>query len=68
MILDKEGNSLKVGDGDRRFFERVWTHQYKGKYYLSYSTETTHKLCYAIGEKPYEPFVFAGEILSPVSV
>ncbi len=67
LILDKEGKPLKVGDGDRRFFEGVWMHLYKEKYYLSYSTGTTHKLCYAIGENPYGPFVFEGEILSPVS-
>lgn len=67
VILDKEGNPLKAGDGERRFFEGVWMHHYNGKYYLSYSTGTTHKLCYAIGKNPYGPFVYEGEILTPVT-
>lgn len=66
VILDKDGNPLKAGDTDRRFFEGVWMHQYQGKYYLSYSTGSTHKLCYAIGDNPYGPFAYKGVILSPV--
>ncbi|MCD7710082.1 MAG: glycoside hydrolase family 43 protein [Porphyromonadaceae bacterium] len=65
MILDKEGNPLKSGD-PHRFFEAAWMHKYKGKYYFSYSTGTTHLLCYAIGDNPYGPFTYAGEILTPV--
>ncbi|MFP3733080.1 alpha-N-arabinofuranosidase, partial [Bacillus sp. SIMBA_006] len=49
QILDKDGNPLKAGDNDRRFFEGAWVHQYNNKFYLSYSTGDTHKLVYAIG-------------------
>lgn len=66
QILDKKGNPLKAGDHDRRFFEGVWIHKYNNQYYLSYSTGDTHKLVYAIGNNPYGPFTFQGEILSPV--
>ena len=41
-------------------------HKYKGKYYFSYSTGDTHKLCYAIGDNPYGPFTYKGVILTPV--
>ncbi|MFC3161290.1 hypothetical protein SAMN05443633_101366 [Chryseobacterium arachidis] len=66
QILDENGNPLKAEDHNHRFFEGVWMHQYNKKYYLSYSTGDTHKLVYAIGNSPYGPFTFQGEILSPV--
>jgi hypothetical protein len=66
VILDESGKPLLAGDHDRRFFEAPWVHKYKGKYYLSYSTGNTHYLCYAIGEKPYGPFTYQGQILTPV--
>ena len=65
-ILDKNGDPLLAGDNDRRFFEASWMHKYNGKYYFSYSTGDTHFLCYAIGENPYGPFIYAGRILNPV--
>lgn len=65
-ILDENGEPLKAGDHDRRFFEASWMHKYNGKYYFSYSTGNTHFLCYAIGDNPYGPFTYAGQILTPV--
>ena len=52
VILDENGEALKAGDHDRRFFEASWMHKYQGKYYFSYSTGNTHKLCYSIGHHP----------------
>jgi len=66
ILLDKNGEVLKAGDHDRRFFEASWMHKYKGKYYFSYSTGNTHKLCYATGDNPYGPFTYQGVILTPV--
>ena len=67
VILDSAtGKPLKAGDNDRRFFEASWMHKRNGKYYFSYSTGDTHRLCYAIGDNPYGPFVYAGCILTPV--
>jgi Glycosyl hydrolases family 43 len=66
LILDENGEPLKAGDHDRRFFEASWMHKYNGKYYFSYSTGNTHFLCYAIGDNPYGPFTYAGQILTPV--
>ncbi|EFM08888.1 Xylan 1,4-beta-xylosidase [Paenibacillus curdlanolyticus YK9] len=65
-IVDEQGNALLAGDEERRYFEGPWMHKYKGKYYLSYSTGTTHKIVYAIGDNPQGPFVFQGTILTPV--
>lgn len=66
VILDEKGEPLTAGDHDRRFFEASWMHTYNGKYYFSYSTGNTHFLCYAIGDNPYGPFTYAGQILTPV--
>lgn len=66
VIVDPNGEPLKAGDHNRRFFEAAWMHKYQGKYYFSYSTGNTHLLCYAIGDNPYGPFTYAGPILTPV--
>jgi len=66
VILDKDGKPLTAGDNPRRFFEASWVHKYNGKYYFSYSTGDTHFLCYAIGDNPYGPFTYMGQILTPV--
>ncbi|PRY97435.1 glycoside hydrolase family 43 protein [Marinilabilia salmonicolor] len=66
VILDENGEPLKAGDNDRRFFEASWMHKYNGKYYFTYSTGDTHKICYATGDNPYGPFTYGGVILNPV--
>lgn len=66
VILNQDGSPMKASQTDKRFFEASWMHQYKGKYYFSYSTGDTHHICYAIGDNPYGPFVYQGIILTPV--
>lgn len=66
VIIDENGNPLLAGDNDRRYFEGPWMHKYKDKYYFSYSTGDTHRICYAIGDSPYGPFTYKGVILNPV--
>jgi len=53
-------------DRERRFFEACWMHEYRGTYYLSYSTGDTHLLVYATGDNPCGPFTYRGVILTPV--
>lgn len=65
-IVDENGKLLASGDHDRRFFEASWMHKYNGKYYFSWSTGDTHKICYAVGDSPYGPFTYRGVILNPV--
>jgi hypothetical protein len=65
IVLGEDGKPLKAGD-PHRFFEASWMHKMNGKYYFSYSTGDSHLLCYAIGDNPYGPFTFAGELLQPV--
>ncbi len=62
-IVDASGNALTAGDDSRRFFEGPWAHKYNGKYYLSYSTGTTHLLVYAMADNPLGPFTYKGLLL-----
>ena len=66
VIIDKDGNPITAGNNQERFFEASWMHKYNDKYYFSYSTGDTHRICYAIGDTPYGPFVYQGVILTPV--
>lgn len=66
VILDQQGQPLKEGNHNSRFFEAAWVHQYNGKYYFSYSTGDTHNICYATGDNPYGPFTYQGVIMTPV--
>jgi beta-xylosidase len=66
VIVDEAGTPLKAEDNEKRFFEAAWMHKYEGRYYLSYSTGDTHKICYAISSNPYGPFKYQGVILQPV--
>ena len=66
-VLDPDtGKELTAGDEDRRFFEGSWMHKYDGKYYLSWSTGTTHYIVYATADSPAGPFTYRGRILEPV--
>ena len=65
-ILDETGAELRAGDGDRRYFEAPWMHKYKGRYYLSYSTGTSHYIVYATSDSPTGPFTYRGRIMEPV--
>jgi hypothetical protein len=64
-ILNPDYTPMKAGD-PHHFFEASWMHKYNGKYYYSWSTGDTHLLCYAIGDNPYGPFIFQGELMTPV--
>ena len=66
IITDENGEPLKAGDNERRYFEGPWLHKYQSTYYLSYSTGDTHFICYATANNPYGPFQYRGRILTPV--
>jgi len=66
-IVDQNGSPIPAADETRRFFEGSWIHKYNGKYYLSYSTGTTHFLVYATSDNIWGPYVYQGRILNPVA-
>ncbi len=66
LLLDEDGDPVKMRDHDRRFFEAAWVFRRGGTYYFTYSTGDTHKIAYATGESPYGPFTYRGVVLQPV--
>ena len=65
-ILDENGNPVLASDEERRYFEDPWMHKYRGKYYLSYSTGTTHYIVYATADNPMGPCTYRGRSMEPV--
>ena len=54
------------------FFEGIWMHKYKGKYYLSYSIGPNiegkePQIAYAMADSIMGPYTYKGVILGPVS-
>jgi len=66
VILGAEGQPVKGGEHDKRFFEGSWMFKRSGTYYYTYSTGDTHFLAYATGTSPYGPFKYRGHFLLPV--
>lgn len=65
-LVDSNGKLLTEKMGDKRFFEGAWVFKKDGLYYFTYSTGTSHNICYATGNNPYGPFTYRGIILLPV--
>ncbi len=58
-------DTVRIIKGARHFFEAVWMHKYKGKYYLSYSG--SGKILYGMADSPYGPFKYKGVVLGKVN-
>ena len=66
VIVDENGNPLTGGDEERRYFEGPWIFKKDDTYYFTYSTGTTHNICYATSKNIYGPYTYKGIILTPV--
>ncbi|MBQ9539700.1 MAG: glycoside hydrolase family 43 protein [Treponema sp.] len=66
VIVDERGKYLTGGDEERRYFEDPWLFKKDGTYYFTYSTGTTHLLCYSTSKNVYGPYTYGGVILTPV--
>ena len=67
LIVDENGKALTGGDEERRFFEGPWIFKKDNIYYFTYSTGTTHLICYATSKNIYGPYTYRGVILTEVS-
>lgn len=69
-MISLEGKVQQIKGADN-FFEAVWMHKYKGKYYLSYSGQFSNegkgKLLYAVSDNPYGPFEYKGVLLEEMN-
>ena len=66
VIVDEFGQPLTGGDDVRRYFEDPWLFKKGDTYYFTYSTGTSHLLCYATSKNVYGPYTYGGCLLSPV--
>ena len=66
MILDENGIPITNGDRNRRFFEAAWIFKKGDTYYFSYSTGSTHLLCYATSKNVYGPYTYRGVLLKNI--
>ena len=66
VITDGNGKPLTGGDEERRYFEDPWLFKRGDTYYFTYSTGTTHLLCYSTSKNVYGPYTYGGVILTPV--
>jgi beta-xylosidase len=63
---------VHILEGAKDFFEAVWVHKFKGKYYLSYSTwgeqgVTGPQIVYATSDRVLGPYEYQGVILDEVN-
>jgi len=66
IIVDEKGNYITSEDSKRRFFEAAWIFKKDDLYYFTYSTGSTHLLCYSISKSVYGPYTYRGVLLTPV--
>ena len=66
VIVDENGKELTGGDEERRYFEGPWLFKKDDTYYFTYSTGTTHLICYSTSKNVYGPYTYRGVILTPV--
>ena len=63
-------DSVRIIKGADHFFEALWLHKYKGKYYMSYSGKATAKLdqiLYGVSDNIYGPYTYKGVILDTMN-
>ena len=70
-MVSYSGEVIQI-EGAKDFFEAVWVHKYKGKYYLSYSTwgekgGSGPQIVYAISDNILGPYEYKGVILDEVN-
>ena len=66
VIVDEKGIPLKNSDRSRRFFEAAWLFKKGDTYYFSYSTGSTHLLCYSTSNNVYGPYTYRGVLLKNI--
>jgi hypothetical protein len=64
VVLPCFKNSLGTGFEDHAFFEAASIRKIKDKYYLIYSSQQLHELCYATSSYPDKGFKYGGVIIS----
>lgn len=64
LVVPYQGLAKGTGFEGHAFFEASSPRQINGRYYLLYSSQLSHELCYAISDRPDGGFVYGGTIIS----
>lgn len=64
VVLPSSANSHGTGFEDHAFFEASSIRKINGMYYLVYSSQQIHELCYATSKYPDKDFKYGGVIIS----
>lgn len=64
LVVPYQGIARGTGYEGHAFFEASSPRQINGRYYLLYSSQLSHELCYAVSDRPDGGFVYGGTIVS----
>lgn len=68
VCLPRDINTKGTGFEDHGYYEAPSMRKINGRYYLVYSSEVCHELCYAVSEEPTKGFVYGGVIISNADI
>ncbi len=68
VCLPRDVNTKGTGFEDHGYYEAPSMRKINGQYYLVYSSEVCHELCYAVSKEPTKGFVFGGVIISNADI
>lgn len=68
VCLPRDINTAGTGFEGHGYYEAPSMRKINGRYYLVYSSEVCHELCYAVSERPTEGFVYGGVIVSNADI
>lgn len=64
LVVPYQGLAKGTAYEGHAFFEASSPRQINGRYYLVYSSQLSHELCYAVSDRPDEGFSYGGTIVS----
>ena len=64
VVIPDCRHSQGTGFEGHAFFEAPSIRKFEGKYYLIYSSENMHELCYAVSDYPAQGFTYGGTLVS----
>ncbi len=68
FLIPGERNAAGTSFEGHGFFEACSVRKINGKYYLIYSSNLSHELCYAISDSPDKGFIYKGTIVSNADI
>lgn len=64
ITLRSEPKKIMAAEGEHGFYEASSMRKINGTYYFIYSSQLSHELCYAVGDRPDSEFTYEGTLIS----